>query len=268
MLAEGRVLNGGRLPGERVLAERMGVSRTTLRTALAALEREGLVFRESGRGGGTFAARPNANWPLVSDAFEHRYERVVDRPMGAGQSLAVPAILRAQGFAAGTRVLSTAIVTADSTDAETFEIPVGSALTRIERVRLADGRPISWERMHVPTSRFPDLLDAGVGGSLWTIFEEKYGVLFGSITEHVEIVLADRPYAALLEVTLGQPMLEVTRVSRDPDGVVFEHSVDIFRGDRTRLVVEPASQSRPGHLRRTKRRSSASMNETDTGPQA
>jgi len=41
---------GGRLPPERQLAERMGVSRRSIRTALDALEAEGSIMRQQGRG--------------------------------------------------------------------------------------------------------------------------------------------------------------------------------------------------------------------------
>lgn len=46
--------NGDRLPPERELAERLGVSRTTLREAIHALGQAGLVQTRRGRGGGTF----------------------------------------------------------------------------------------------------------------------------------------------------------------------------------------------------------------------
>lgn len=45
---------GSKIPTERALSEDMGVPRTAVRSALAALEREGLVTREVGRG--TFVA--------------------------------------------------------------------------------------------------------------------------------------------------------------------------------------------------------------------
>ncbi len=49
----GALVHGQRLPPERVLAERLAVSRTTLREAIAALRDSGLVTTTRGRGGGT-----------------------------------------------------------------------------------------------------------------------------------------------------------------------------------------------------------------------
>ena len=49
---------GDKLPREETLAARLGVSRMTLRQALAALERHGTIVRKPGRLGGTFVAEP------------------------------------------------------------------------------------------------------------------------------------------------------------------------------------------------------------------
>ncbi|TLQ46927.1 FadR/GntR family transcriptional regulator [Streptomyces marianii] len=50
----GLVPGGERLPAERELAERMGISRVTLREVLRVLQEEGLVESRRGRYGGTF----------------------------------------------------------------------------------------------------------------------------------------------------------------------------------------------------------------------
>lgn len=53
---------GSRLPAERVLADRLGISRSTLRHALTTLVQSGHLVAHRGRGGGTFVTeRP----PLV-----------------------------------------------------------------------------------------------------------------------------------------------------------------------------------------------------------
>ncbi|MGJ8546199.1 MAG: FadR/GntR family transcriptional regulator [Sulfitobacter sp.] len=57
-IAQGEMLDNGRLPSERAMAERFGVSRARLRRALDLLQQNGTVFRRHGQG--TFAAPPPA----------------------------------------------------------------------------------------------------------------------------------------------------------------------------------------------------------------
>ena len=91
----GKLGPGDRLPPERELADRLGVSRMTLRHALASLERRGLVVRRVGRDGGTFVAEPRIELTGLAGLSDQ---------------------LRAQGRAAGARVLSA--VERDGTPAE------------------------------------------------------------------------------------------------------------------------------------------------------
>ena len=69
--------DGSTLPPERELAERMSVSRTTLREAIAALRSAGFVQTRRGRGGGTLVDfRPEA--PGSSDKLDRPREELID----------------------------------------------------------------------------------------------------------------------------------------------------------------------------------------------
>jgi len=57
-IQQGDILKDGRMPPERILAERFGVSRARLRLALGQLQDEGTIYRRHGQG--TFAAPPPA----------------------------------------------------------------------------------------------------------------------------------------------------------------------------------------------------------------
>src|SRR5258708_23210853 len=64
-IATGRLTPGDRLPTEQDLAGWLGVSRMTLRHALAQLAQRGLVSRTVGRSGGTFVAEPKLEQDLT-----------------------------------------------------------------------------------------------------------------------------------------------------------------------------------------------------------
>jgi DNA-binding FadR family transcriptional regulator len=79
----GRFRPGDRLPTERELSEMLDVSRTTVRTAVAVLEREGLIAVRRGRGGGFTVQAPEFDaaemrWEMrrnkraIRDAFDYR----------------------------------------------------------------------------------------------------------------------------------------------------------------------------------------------------
>lgn len=70
---------GSPLPTERDLAERMGVSRATLREAIAALRQAGMVQTTRGRGGGTVVSyRPEAPAKGGSPGLADRKEELLD----------------------------------------------------------------------------------------------------------------------------------------------------------------------------------------------
>jgi GntR family transcriptional regulator len=208
----------GRLPPERELAERLDVSRSTLRLALHDLERAGVVVRRPGRGGGTFVARPKVERDLGSFA-------------GLGE------YIRRQGLVAGARVLAVALTPAEPAVAYALRLRRDEPVVAVTRVRLADGEPIALERSRFPAERFPGLADQALGGSLYELLRDRYGEPPVRAVERIEPVAAGDEAAGLLDVPPGTPLLAVERVAYNRAGEPIEHASDLFRGDRTRVVV-------------------------------
>lgn len=69
---------GDRLPSERELAERLNVSRATLREAISALRAAGFVSTTRGRGGGTVVEPLADEWPAGQPAARPRQADVAD----------------------------------------------------------------------------------------------------------------------------------------------------------------------------------------------
>jgi GntR family transcriptional regulator len=218
----GELAPGERLGAEREIAQRLDVSRSTVRAALADLERTGAIRRVRGRTGGIFVA-----------------ERKVERDLTSLAGL--PAYLRRQGFQSDARVISTATAAAENDVAVALGLGAGALVHEVVRVRLADGEPISLERATFPADRFPGLLDRSLSGSLYELLQADYGLEPGEAEERIEVVAAGAAEAKLLGVARGASLVAISRTAWSADGVAFERSHDLFRGDRVRIVVRARS---------------------------
>lgn len=203
------------VPTERELAERFGTSRTTVRQAIAELVVEGRLERTQGRG--TFVARPKL--------------------MQVRQLTSFSQDLSSEGWQPGSVVLDISELPAGGELAARLQVPDGSPVVRVERLRTAADEPIAHEVAHLPGPR-PGLADElAARGSLYTTLREVYGVVLDVVEDTVETSLADPGQAALLGVDTGLPMLLVHRTAWDVDGRPVEWTRSVFRGDRFRFVA-------------------------------
>jgi GntR family transcriptional regulator len=214
----GALRPGERLPTEQDLAAWFGVSRMTLRHALGELARRGLVTRAVGRGGGTFVAEPKLEQDLTTLA-------------GFSEQL------RRHGMVAGAQVLTAAQRPAGPAAAAALRLAVGDQVHEIRRIRLADGMPIAVEYSLFPAALFPDMLRCRLDGSLYELLEVRYGQRPHRAREILEPVTAGVREAEALRVPQGSPLMLVERTAYARDGQPLEFARDLFRGDRTRLVV-------------------------------
>lgn len=217
LISSGKLRPGDRLGTERELAASLSVSRSTLRQALTALARAGAVRRVPGRAGGTFVTHSK-----------------LDRDLSV--IVGLPEYLRRQGFVAGTQVLSATMAGADDVTAEHLGLQPGSLVLDIVRIRLADGVPLSLERVRLPAEIFPGLLEMPLGGSIYELLDQHYGVKPDDVVEHLEVVDASAEEASLLGIAVRTPLLAITRTSSTAEGAAFEFSQDLFRADRTRVT--------------------------------
>lgn len=241
-----------KLPPERALAERLSTSRNTVRRALDALERQGVLRRVRGRAGGAYLAAVTPAPPAPERVPEVGAPRKVVRDLN--HPVGVPQMLAAQGFNAGTQVLGAGIETPVPTVATALGLAGGEPVVAVLRLRFADGDTLSLERFYVAARRFPGLLNHRLDRSVYALFESEYGIRVAGCDEAIEATLAPRNVAEALGVDEGVPLLKLTRCAWDADGVAVEHSVDLFRADRTRLTVRtdgPADRVRSGAITAT-----------------
>jgi GntR family transcriptional regulator len=218
---------GDKLPREEVLAASLGVSRMTLRQALATLEAVGVIVRRPGRQGGTFVAQPRIVCDLTGLAgFTEQMRRAHVR--------------------AGARMVRAVTRPASRTEQRALGLDRGDAVHEVVRVRSADRQPLAIEHSCLPATLFPDLLGQRLTGSLYRLLERRYDRAPHTATEVLEPVVASAEQAGLLRVDEGSPLMLIERTAYAVSGTPVEHARDVFRADRTRITVRTGLGSAAG----------------------
>ena len=216
------LLPGDKLPKEKDFAAELGVSRMTLRQALASLEARGVVKRIPGRRGGTFITEPKIDVDITGLAgFTEQLRRGHRR--------------------AGARVVSAAVVTAARPVAHALEISSDAEVYEIVRVRSANREPLALERSYLPAALLPGLLEHGLTGSLYALLGREYDLAPSSATEVLAPKVADDSEARLLKVDAGSALLLIERTASSAAGLPIEYARDLFRPDRVRISVRTSA---------------------------
>jgi len=207
---------GTPVPPERTLSDRFHISRTTVRQALHDLAVEGRIVRMQGRG--TFVATPKVTQNLQLTSYTED--------------------MRSQGLRPGARLIDVTVTDSEVDVAAGLGIDEGAPVTRIERVRFANGEPMAVETVYLDHHRFPGIGDKlDEDSSLYAILELEYQVVPAQGEETIETVLAPPSVSRLLGTDSTTPMLMLTRTSRDADDRPVEYVRSLYRGDRFRLAT-------------------------------
>ena len=218
-IAEGGLPPGARLPTEAQLAARFQVNRHTVRRALEELQRSGLVRVEQGRG--SFVAEDSLDYEIAPRTrFSEWIRRHNKEPSG--------------------EVLALREIPADSTIAAALGVRTGAKVVMLERLGMADGRPVALSAHYFPAARFPGLLARlGQGG---TISEALADCGLPDYRRHSTRVTARLPQpqeATLLRSPRNRPLLVTESINVDVAGAVTEYGVSRYPTPRVQLVFEP-----------------------------
>jgi GntR family transcriptional regulator len=228
---------GEALPGENVLAQRFGVARITVRSAIARLQEEGLVEKRHGLG--TFVADAAATRSVVhapmSDVLRHI------RDVGRGtqvrlievEDVAVPASLRT-----------------------VFESEAG--LRRIVRVRSVNGEPLFHVVTYLPRRIADRFTRADLQRRPMLELLGEAGVRLRSGHQVVGAAVADPVVAELLKLRVGEPLLWIRHTHCDESGRPVEYLELLASAQRFELHMELDSE--------TLRRDAATSTSTPEAP--
>jgi GntR family transcriptional regulator len=233
-LAEGQFRPGEPLPSEPRLMQVYGISRSTVRRALARLEAEGRIERK--RGSGTFARQHKRQTETFRD-----FSRVLDGMTG-------------RAAAATSRTIASRHL-----EAPAFLLDgqpgLGATVLLIRRIRYVGREPVALESAYLPEEIGGALtrrqLGADGGGILQVL--AAHGHQSASMEREFAALEADPIAAKSLDLAIGEPVFNVRTLARDRRQHVLAYVDCLYRPDRyeahAAIEIGDARRHRRGRMR-------------------
>jgi GntR family transcriptional regulator len=221
-IKSGTLKAGARLDNEVELAERLGLSRPTVRAAFLYLANKGMVVRK--RGAGTLVAK----------------ERI-DRDV---ELTSLYDDLAAAGRAPATRVIRNEVGHASDQVAAALKLPERALVICLERIRLADGEPIALMHNFLPAAliHLPGEMLAEHG--LYELLRAS-GIRLGSATQRMSAKNASVTEARILNETRGAALLTMERIAYDETERPIEFGQHLYRASRYAFTTTMPGAQRP-----------------------
>lgn len=204
-------------PGELALVGQYEVSRHTVREALRRLRDEGAVVAGRGRS------------PRLAGPVE------IAQPIGALYSLFASVEATGQVQRSIVRTLD---VRADGVVAVRLGLEESTPLVYLERLRLADERPLAVDRVWLPAELATPLLEVDFRHTaLYDEYAARCGVRLTGGSEHIRAVVPTAGEGRLLDIGPGTAAFAIDRLGcSGPRPVEWRQT--LVRGDRFAVVAE------------------------------
>jgi len=209
----------GRLPSEAELASALGVSRATVRTALAALAAEGLVIRK--QGDGTYVNQRGLE-------IKTRIETIWDFPRLIEESGRTPTIqLAAAERRAAARQEATAL-----------ELAPGADVLALKRLFLADEKPVIFSINILPAALLcTDMNPAQMELPISQFLTTNCGQEFVYAVADLSAALVDTEVGGALDLESGGPILKFIEVFYNAQDQPLVYAINYYDDKVLRLRI-------------------------------
>jgi len=208
-----------RIPSESELGKQYGVSRITIRSVLTKLVNEGYLYRIQGKG--TFIAEQKI---ITTDVSYVGIREQLER----------------QGFNTTTKVIEIKMVPVKKKTREKLQLSdTETEVLFIERLRFVNEVPFSLHRSYLP-KWIGMIVDESKLESeqLCEILAKEYNLNRSKVVETLESTIGDSYESDLLGINTNQPLLLLEDVIYNNNGVAYEYSKVLFRGDKMKMRFE------------------------------
>ena len=222
LIGRGEFEAGALIPNEEALCQRFGVSRITVRRALADLAANGFVERHQGRG--TFVS---ANAPVQRK-----------RP-----TLGLIDNLKAWASDTQARVLVVEHQVPPANVAAALLLRKGAKAVHAVRVRsVGDGPPVLITDAWVPLDLGKQVTAAALRKKALFQILTAHGLKLGRVVQEVTAIVADRMHAETLKVEVGSPLLKVTRLFHETGSRPIQYVEVYISPERSRILMDIANE--------------------------
>jgi GntR family transcriptional regulator len=184
---------GQKIPSERVLSERFGVARMTLRHAIETYILEGKLERRPGSG--TYIS--NQCYSLSARCRSFSSE------------------MKSRGLEPGNRLLVAKIISADKVNSSKLRIPLNSKILKFSRLRFGNDIPMAYQTTSIPVSYIGIIEDPELAGSLEDLLQNRFGITIVTSQTEISGDFADQKIAKLLEIETTTPCLVKETIDMD-----------------------------------------------------
>ena len=149
--------------------------------------------------------------------------------------------MRVLGRISTARVLSCAVVSAAPLVAEKLAVPAGKRVVQIQRVRLSDGVPLSFDEDLLPQDLGRRVMTDDLANEpIFTLLEERYDTPLLEAEDLLEAAAAEPAVAAALEILIGGPIFLIERTSYTSGHRPVDYERLHYRGDTIRFKTRLA----------------------------
>ena len=221
-----KVLNeycpGQKIPSERVLSERFGVARMTLRHAIEILILEGKLERRPGSG--TYIS--NQCYSLSARCRSFSTEMI------------------SRGLKPENKLLTSKIISADKVNSSKLRIPLNSKILKFTRLRFGSEIPMAYQTTSIPLAYIDEVDFKDLEGSLEDLLLNSFGIAITTSQTEISGDFVDQKISKLLNITSTTPCLVKESLDMDQRSRIIMWNKTWYNAEQFKIKFDAACNVR------------------------